>query len=373
MNTDTITAHGPLTISRVAHAAELPADWDALLGPEDALLSRRWLDVVEGVAGVPMRYLMLRRGDTLLAAVATARADAATRWGPTARPHTLLERQAAAGEPGATELLAELLAEPPAPAEALLPALIAGGRHVGTTRILHHPRAGEAELVALVAEIEAIAVELEAGCAAFLFVDEQDALLRTVLADRGYRSFRSGRYSRLPVPGDGFAGLLATLPRKRQVSVKAERRRVAEHRMSIDLAPLDVREIDELAFLECQLTDKYGVALEPGQAAAKLHEIHRLYGDDALVLTARTGSTIRGFALLVGHQDRWYARHCGFDYAYQREHKLALYFELLFYRLVEEAAARGVRAVHYGLGSEQAKASRGAVATDQHCFLRRLS
>ncbi|MFC7760326.1 GNAT family N-acetyltransferase [Catellatospora bangladeshensis] len=82
---------------------------------------------------------------------------------------------------------------------------------------------------------------------------------------------------------------------------------------------------------------------------------------------------VRGFALILRHHDTWYARQTGYDYAYQQRTGAPLYFELLYYRLVEEAAAAGVRAIHYGLGSADTKRSRGCTSSEQRCHLLFLS
>ncbi|MEU9852682.1 hypothetical protein [Streptomyces sp. NPDC047974] len=46
--------------------------------------------------------------------------------------------------------------------------------------------------------------------------------------------------------------------------------------------------------------------------------------------------------------------------------------QVLYYRLLEEAAAAGVTTLHYGLGSERAKRSRGCAVTEQRCHVLRL-
>jgi hypothetical protein len=83
------------------------------------------------------------------------------------------------------------------------------------------------------------------------------------------------------------------------------------------------------------------------------------------VLTARADGAVRGFCVVLADGDHWYVRHAGFDYEYLRPRNLPLYFELLYYRLLDEAAARGVRRIHYGLGSSPAKTLRGCATTAQ--------
>jgi hypothetical protein len=103
-----------------------------------------------------------------------------------------------------------------------------------------------------------------------------------------------------------------------------------------------------------------------------LHQVRECFGDDAFTIVARAEGEIRGFGLVLHHNGHWYARQTGYDYEYQRRTGLPLHFELLHYRLIEEAAAAGISTIPYGLGSEDTKRSRGCTATDQRCRLLRL-
>lgn len=104
------------------------------------------------------------------------------------------------------------------------------------------------------------------------------------------------------------------------------------------------------------------------RSAAILERALRACGPDALAATARLDGEIIGFALIVVHHDRWFAHRAGFDYAAQRG--LPLYFELLYYHLVEAAARAGATVIHYGTGSGPAKASRGCLGSRQYAYLR---
>lgn len=358
-------------ITSVGSCADLPDAWGALLGPEDALLDRRWLGVVERTAGAPMRYLLLHRDGMLVAAVATAFAGKEAHW-PGGRPDTLLARRVAADDASAQEYLSTLNQVNPGgePADALMPALVAGGRHVGNTRVLLGPAAHVEDVAALVAEVERVGAQQGAVSTGFLYVDERDTALRRVLAERGYSSYLSGRYSRLHVPSGGIEEHITTLPGPRRRSVQAERRRLAASDVTIAAERLTPERIAEFARLDSALRGKYGVVWAPKRSEASLTEIAAVYGDDAFAAVARTGHTARGFAVVVRHRDRWFGRQLGFDYEYQEQARLPLYFGLVYYWLVDEAARAGIAVIHYGTGSEEAKRSRGCVATDQHCFMK---
>lgn len=359
-------------ITSVGSCADLPDAWDSLLGPDDALLDRRWLGVVERTAEAPMRYLLLHRDGELVAAVATAFAGKEAHW-PGGRPDTLLAKRTAADDASAHEYLNTLKAQNPhaQPADVLMPALVAGGRHVGNTRVLLGPSAHVDDVEALVAEVERVGGQHGAASTGFLYVDERDTILRHVLAERGYASYLSAHYSRLTVPAGGIHEHIKTLSGARRRSILTELRRLAASDVSMSAERLTPERIAEFAPLDSALRGKYGVAWPLKRSEASLTEIADVYGNDAFAAVARTGRTVRGFGVVLRHRDRWVGRQVGFDHAYQEEQaRLPLYFGLIYYWLIDEAARAGISVINYGTGSEEAKRSRGCATTDQHCFIK---
>ena len=369
MLTTTTTARLPGRVHAVDRAADLPREgWDALAGPHDIFLTCRWLDVVEATAGVPMTYLWTERAGRPVAGLATATATTSVPWA-LGRPDVVLRNSAEAELPGAAALLADIGGDP---SRSLMPALVAGGRHVGSTRVLRSPEATTEDVEALVAAAETLADEAGLASVCFLYLDEQDADLAGTLDARGYLSYTTGRYSTLRVPEDGFDGYLASLPRKRRVSIGAERRRMRESQARVGVESLEAADLPRFAELETALLAKYGIDIRPDQVLAQIRQIRDCFGDDAFAVVAHAEGAVRGFGLILRHGDHWYARQTGYDYAYQESTGLPLYFEVLYYRLLEEAAAAGATVLHYGLGSEQAKRSRGCTVTEQRCHVLRL-
>ncbi|MFF7364602.1 GNAT family N-acetyltransferase [Streptomyces sp. NPDC008125] len=369
MLTTTTTVRQPGGVHAVERAADLPREgWDALTGPSDIFLTCRWLDVVEATAGVPMTYLWTEREGRPVAGLATATATTSVPWA-LGRPDVVLRNSAEAELPGAAEMLAGVGDDP---SKTLMPALVAGGRHVGSTRVLRSPEATDEDVESLVEAAEALAREAGLASVCFLYLDEQDADLAKTLDARGYLSYTTGRYSTLRVPEDGFDGYLAALPRKRRVSIGAERRRIREAQAQVAVESLDTADLPRFAELESGLLAKYGIDIRPDQVLAQIRQVRDCFGDDAFAVVARAEDEVRGYGLILRHGDHWYARQTGYDYAYQERTGLPLYFEVLYYRLLEEAASAGVTTLHYGLGSERAKRSRGCTATEQRCRLLRL-
>lgn len=356
----------PAGVHVALRAADLPRRaWDDLAGPSDIFLTCRWLDVVEATAGVPMAYLWTGPADRPVAALATALATDAVPWA-LGRPDAVLRNSAAAGLAGAADLLAGLGHDP---TKRLMPTLLAGGRQVGGTRVLTGSDTTAADLESLVTAAEALGREGGAATVCFLYLDEQEYSLTRLLAERGYTRFTSGHYSSLSVPQDGYSGYLASLPRKQRVSIGAERRRVEEAGAKFTVESLDNGDLPRFAELESALLAKYDIDLRPDQLLPLLCQVRDCFGPDAFAMVARAEGDIRAFALILRHGDTWYARQTGYDYAYQRRTGAPLYFELLYYRLIEEAAVAAVKKIYYGLGSADTKRSRGCVASEQHAHL----
>jgi predicted N-acyltransferase len=173
---------------------------------------------------------------------------------------------------------------------------------------------------------------------------------------------------RLPEPG--FAAYVARFASSRRKKVLRERARLAAAGVVTRTRPLDPATFPRLAELEVQLYAKYGIEIEPSRTTRELSQLLAVFGDEAVTVVAEGGGDIRGFAVMLPFRDQWYARNAGFDYAWQGD--LPLYFEVAYYAVVEAAERAGVTGVHYGLGSEEAKRSRGCVATTQRCFVRAL-
>jgi predicted N-acyltransferase len=122
------------------------------------------------------------------------------------------------------------------------------------------------------------------------------------------------------------------------------------------------------------LLTKYGNPADASRSAALFAGIGEIMGDDALVSLAWLDGRIIGFGLVlrssVRGEQQWFGHRAGFDYA--RQGQLPLYYEVLYYRVLEAAAAAGASVLHAGIGSTDAKLARGCLASEQRSFLLRL-
>ncbi|WP_406474996.1 GNAT family N-acetyltransferase [Streptomyces sp. NBC_01615] len=356
----------------VADAAGLPAaGWDGLLGAEDFFQTSRWLAVQERNSGTTMDFLVQHREEKPVAALVTAWADDSVPW-LLARPDAMLSRALEdGGPPEAAAVLAEVAQGDPA---SLLPSLVCGGRHLGRTRTLAGPDALPADVEALVVRAEQLASERGAASVCFPHVDVRDAELVDLLRARGYRSHLSAHYAWLPIPPGGWDQFLAEMSKHRRRRVRLERRALAEAKVEVHLEPLTKALAPRLGELDCNLLRKYGNPASPEHSAGLLSWISEVMGDDAMVSVARKDGAIIGFGMVLRSrargEEQWFGHRAGFDYDAQG--RLPLYYDVLYYRVLEAAAREGVSVLHAGIGSVEAKLARGCLASEEHSFLLRL-
>jgi hypothetical protein len=355
----------------VPDAAALPAaGWADLAGPEDFFQTPRWLAVQERNSGTTMDFLVRRRAGTPVAGLVTAWADDSVPW-LLARPDTMLSRALEDGTPEAEARLADVAQGDPA---SLLPSLVCGGRHLGRTRTLATPDAQPADIEALVAEAERLAEERGAASVCFPHTDVRDEALVALLRARGYRSHPSAHYAWLPIPPGGWDQFLAEMSKHRRRRVRLERRALAEAKVDVRVEPLTRDLVPRLGELDCNLLRKYGNPASPEHSAGLIGWIAEVMGDDVMVSVARKDGSVIGFGMVLRSRARgreeWFGHRAGFDYDAQG--KLPLYYDVLYYRVLEAAAAQGVTVLHAGIGSVEAKLARGCLASEEHSFLLRL-
>ncbi|MEV7728529.1 GNAT family N-acetyltransferase [Streptomyces sp. NPDC087917] len=341
------------------------AGWNTLVGAEDFFLGTDWMRVLQDSAGAWMGYLTARDGERPLAAMALVRATRESPWS-LGRTDLLVRHCAEEGMAGAREVLAAF-----GDVDRLMPSMMGGGRHLGRTRLLLHPHAGPSTAHRVLDEAEATAVREGCRSLCLPYVDADDRVQREVLRERGYTSHVSGQFATLTLPGAGFTDYALAFPPHRSRRVRAERRRVGAAGVRITLAPLDPADIPRLAALETELFAKYGMTgWDPLRSEAVLRAAAARLGDRALVSRAELDGRVIGFTLILSHGDVWFAHRAGFDYA--AVGKLPLYYELTYYTPADHAPRHGVKTVQYGIGSTEAKVSRGCSLSTQYLYVKEL-
>lgn len=358
-------------VRHVADAATLPAaGWNSLVGVEDFFQTPRWLAVQERNSGTTMDFLVQHRDGVPVAGLVAAWADDSVPW-LLARPDAMLTQAVAAGVPEAEHCLTETAG---GDVTSLLPSLVCGGRHLGRTRTLAGAGALPSDLEALVEHAEQLAEERGAASVCFPHVDVRDTDLVALLKSRGFRSHTSAHYAWLPIPAGGFDQFLAEMSKHRRRRVRLERRALAEAGVEVHLEPLTKALAPRLGELDSNLLKKYGNPASPEHSAGLLTWIAEVMGDDAMVSVARQNGSIIGFGMVLRSRARgeehWFGHRAGFDYDAQG--KLPLYYDVLYYRVLDAAAQAGVSVLHAGIGSVDAKLARGCLASEERSFLLRL-
>ena len=331
--------------------ADLPADWDRLVGPDTPWATRRWLALAPArLPGRPVTLALHRGGRTVLAVRGTVVTEPSqnTRLDPYAifSGQSVGQGLAAQGpHPWAATTAAEVL-----------PCLLLMLPHYQTVPV--GPAAADpAECAELVGAMLDWAAGLGIRSIAAQYLDPAaDPLAAALVAAGGTRVTFADRCD-MTVGWTDFDGYLAALPSKRRVAIRRERRSLAEQGVTVTHGRLGT-DTAEMVGLRCGLVGKYGGTPDAAKETSALDRIRAAFPDSSMVFSARAGTgDLLGFGVFVQDGTTWTPLFCGTDYV--RSEARLTYFATLFYEPVALAPALGVRTVPYGLGSWEAKRRRG--------------
>jgi predicted N-acyltransferase len=102
--------------------------------------------------------------------------------------------------------------------------------------------------------------------------------------------------------------------------------------------------------------------------ASYKHQREQIGGSFRVFVTESAGKPL-GFVLALQHDDVLYTRHAGFERGEGRSSNF-VYFNTLFYAMIEYAIEQGVTRIEYGTESYDAKRRRGASTTDLESFVK---
>jgi len=337
--------------------------WDTLIGAFDLYLSSPWLRVEQRIAALPPTYLIGEdNGNPVLGLTCHVLGTETPAW-PFARIDAFflrLLKEAGCANSDTEQVLRRTL-----------PTILCGGRRPGHTRLLLAPLLNETARRRCVCqtlnEVSVFGQSNGAASLSFLFIDENDQVLREVLREEGFIEFKSAVPSRMTVPVD-FEHYLQRFSKHRRCSIQAERKILQEAGITYQALPLTPALIEKILPLELALNEKYGTLFPATEAARLHHAVADVMGDSVQVLTAQQGGKIRGFMVLVRQGNTLFGRQAGFDYEFQGH--LPLYFGLVFYAAIEYANQVGATSIEYGISSEKAKASRGCEQRQQYGYVK---
>jgi predicted N-acyltransferase len=309
-------------------------EWDRLADGDAFYLTHGWLRRLEDKADRTVRYALLRRGGTLVAALPVYDVPAETGAYDPAR---LAELTGLAG-----------------------PVMIAGAGRGQRNTLLLAPQLSEVDACDAVAALARAArgLAVERGAAGVVFPFLTTDSLRRLMAAEPVRAAYDDVDAQITGLRDGLPGYLAALSRARRQRITREMRgfaaagwRVQEERLGDCWS--------ELAALLFQVQEKYGHSPSVERYRTLLRRQADLLDDVSVVFGIREpDGRLVGALLAYRWRDCLYARLVGFDYARLRD--ATEYFNVAYYHPIDYAGRHGLSRLHLGPGAYEAKLLRGA-------------
>ncbi len=197
------------------------------------------------------------------------------------------------------------------------------------------------------------------GCTAFLWIEATQHQLLSALKRKDYHLIRIDATARLQIKWSSFDDYLATCFRsKHRWHIKREIKcfqdaggHIRYHDCWSDIE-------DQAISLAIALQQRHNLQPTYTELANRYQRILTSLGDRAIHLTAWLDGNLVGFATVFVHGDVLYLKHVGFDDT-SANRQSYVYFNLVYYKLIELALELGVREIDYGSGTHEAKRARG--------------
>ena len=306
--------------------------WDDVAGFAGLYSSSRWMRIFEPLAP---RYVTVREPEGAPVALAAVYAATAPRTLPRpCEPPWILH-----GDPAA---------------DGLFPFAFAGSPRGYTNRLLVRPGVTPELRRQAVRRLLETARELAAGAGAALLavgyirgeeMEEVAAVLPALAVYAGCEAY---------LPVQPFDDYLASLNHHRRYAVRRELRRFeAEGLRLVDARFGDV--LDASMPLVLAHMARYGLVVPPERGRAELARWATAWDEDARALCAYRGHELEGVACFIRHGDALYCRFA----ACSEDRVASPYFTLTFYEALRAAHAGGLREIHYGIETLEAKLNRG--------------
>lgn len=326
--------------------------WEALAAGDSLFLSGPWLASVEPMIGRAVRYLVVSSSDQ------EAPIDGLVCY---LIPEPLSYRF---NDP--PQLLVE-----DAAAEDMYPALVCVSPFGYEVGIRGHSRSApeSASTELLLDAFEATAVELGASSSGLLYLRAgPDAALERALRSRGYLAATLSADAYLTIEWPSFEEYVATRSKPRRQRIRREVRGFAESGIEISVHGADALGMD-CALLQSDLHASFGHEEDPAEIMRGFDRIRTHLHPFTRVLLAHRDERLIGYDLWYEYRERLYVKMG----AYSREHVSNTdfyYFNVTFYEAIRHAVARGLRAIHYGPESYEAKVMRGCRLQPLACYLK---
>lgn len=240
------------------------------------------------------------------------------------------------------------------------PTILGGTRAGYHNEILVRPDREEAlrriAMKALTDRFLDLADELGARSAALMYMVPRDVRSALRALPEHTWSLLSDANASIEVRWDSFEGYLASLPSRRRSNVRREVKLFSDPDLSLSTAPLGEC-YQEIAPLATEHLRRYGSAITADLMEKRLAEQVAYLDGVSRVILCRKGRGLVGFALFYEWEKHLYARMVGMSTDAKR---YAAYFNLTYYQPLRQATEEGLRQLHLGPDSYEAKLLRGA-------------
>lgn len=218
--------------------------------------------------------------------------------------------------------------------------------------------ARQGEVVRLLVD-RAVEIALDEGYAGVVFDYLTPAGLRQLTSVAApLASFRTVE-AEIDLAGRTFEEYVSDLPIRMRSKVRHEMRVFAAAGWRIDHQRLSEC-LDEVSHLLANLEQRYGSNLDSATIREFLARQAKYADDHSLVFSCRDDAgRMIGYAMMFAWRDTLYARVAGFDYG--RLRRSYEYFNLAYYLPLRYMERHGMRRLHLGVKSMDAKARRGAL------------
>lgn len=312
-------------------------EWNALAWRDGLYSSHEWLTAVERESTTGPRYLAVRREDTLLAALPLYPISAETNQYYLLRAH-----------------FADL---PPTAGTEFLLGTSGGYRNAPLVAENATPQERSEALHLLLTTARNLIAEAGGSAAGLLFLTAEGVDRVHAAGVMVHTALTYVGDAWLEVRGEGFTDYQESLSHNRKRQVHKEIRRFREAGFTVDLDdPED--NLDLIVSLVDQLNRKYGRVIPDHVQERMLTRQFEVLGAQARLFTCRRNGAVVAVTLGYEWGDWLYLRLIGFDYA--KLDNAYEYFNLNIYEPLRYCYARGLRGLHLGAASHQAKGARGA-------------
>ncbi len=196
------------------------------------------------------------------------------------------------------------------------------------------------------------------GCTAFLWIEATQHRLLSALKRKDYHLVRMDTAARLQIKWSSFDEYLGCFRSKQRWHIKREIQCFQDAGGHIRYHD-SWSEIEEQAInLAIALQQRHNLQPTFAELANRYQRILTSFGDRAIHLTAWLDGNLVGFLTAFVHGNVLYPKHVGFDDTLANRESY-VYFNLVYYKLIELALELGVREIDYGSGTHKAKRDRG--------------